>query len=111
MAVVPLTRSAKPATSDGILSGAADTEWARIASGAGLLIGALLLLAGKRRAGLVAAAAGTTLAVLDQQETVRELWNALPTYIDQAQGLLGKVDATVSEVAAQHERLQKILNR
>jgi len=111
MAVVPLTRSANYGSSDGILSGAAGAEWARIASGAGLLAGALLLLAGKRRAGLVAAAAGTTLAMLDQQDTVRELWNALPTYIDKAQGVLGKVDATVAEVAAQHQRLQKILNK
>jgi hypothetical protein len=97
MAVVPLTRSANYGSSDGILSGAAGAEWARIASGAGLLAGALLLLAGKRRAGLVAAAAGTTLAMLDQQ--------------DKAQGVLGKVDATVAEVAAQHQRLQKILNK
>ena len=98
-------------TGYGLLGGAAGAEWARIASGAGLLVGALLLLAGKRRAGLVAAAAGTTLAVLDQQETGKELWNALPIYIDKAQGVLGKVDATVSEVAAQRERLQKILSR
>jgi hypothetical protein len=111
MAVVPLTRSAHRATTDGLLSGAAGTEWARIASGAGLLVGAFLLLAGKRRAGLIAAAAGTTLAVLDQQETVRELWTALPTYIDKAQVVLGKVDATVSEVAAQRARLHKILNQ
>ena len=111
MAVVPMTRSGKQGTTDGLLGGAAGAEWARIASGAGLLVGALLLLAGKRRAGLVAAAAGTTLAVLDQQETVKELWNALPIYIDKAQGVLGKVDATVSEVAAQRERLQKILSR
>jgi hypothetical protein len=106
-----MTRSGNQGAADGLLSGAAGTEWARIASGAGLLAGALLLLAGKRRAGLVAAAAGTTLAVLDQQETVKELWNSLPGYIDKVQGVLGKVDATVSEVAAQRERLHKILSK
>jgi len=111
MAQVPFTRTENAAKADGVLVGAAGAEWARIAAGGSLLASALLLLAGKRRAGLVAAAAGTTLAMLDQQDTVRELWNALPTYIDKAQGVLGKVDATVAEVAAQHQRLQKILNK
>ena len=110
MAVVPLTRTENHGSMPRICipEGA---DWARIAAGGSLLASALLLLAGKRRAGLITAGAGTALAILDQQETVREWWNALPGYIDEAQQLLGKVEETVSEVAVQRDRLHKILTK
>ena len=85
------------------------TNWVGIAAGGSLLAGGLLLLTGRPRAGLVTAVAGTALAALDQQETVKSWWNALPGYIDQAQRMLAKADATVAEVAAQRERLHRIL--
>jgi ABC-type transporter Mla subunit MlaD len=71
----------------------------------------MLLLSGNRRAGLLAAASGTTLALLDQQETLRSWWNALPGYIDQVQGLLGQVQDTVNEVAVKREALRRVLAR
>jgi hypothetical protein len=110
MAVVPLSRTEYQGnnhanrTSEG-------TDWARIAAGGSLVAGGLLLLTGHRRAGLVSAAAGTALAVLDQQETVMAWWNALPGYIEQAQRVLGQVEESVAEVAAQRERLQRILTK
>jgi hypothetical protein len=111
MAVVPLSRNEYQAINDhnGYESEAAN--WARFAAGGSLLAGGLLLLTGNRRAGLVTAAAGTALAILDQQETVRALWNALPGYIEQAQHILGQVEETVAEVGAQRERLHRILTR
>lgn len=111
MVVVPL---AQPETEVRVRRQIVESEganWARIAAGGSLLAGALLLLTGHRRAGLVTAAAGTTLALLDQQELVKDLWSALPSYIDQAQGLIGKVEETVVEIAAQRNRLHQILNR
>jgi len=38
-----------------------------------------LLLGGKRKPGLVAAAAGVSLAALDQQDTILSWWNDLPS--------------------------------
>jgi ABC-type transporter Mla subunit MlaD len=73
--------------------------------------GGLLLLAGERRAGMVAAASGTALALLDQQETLLAWWNALPGYLDQVQKVLGKVENTVNEAAAKREDLRRILSR
>jgi len=86
-------------------------NWVRIAAGGSLFAGGLLLLTGRVRAGLATAAAGTVLAAIDQQETVKSVWNALPGYIDQVQHMLGKVEETVAEVAAQRERLHAILTR
>jgi hypothetical protein len=110
MAVVPLSRTEGGA----VRARRADSEctnWARLAAGGSLLASAVLLLLGNKRAGLVTAAGGTALAVLDQQDVVKEFWNALPGYIDQAQRVLEKVEATVSEVASQRERLHNILTR
>jgi hypothetical protein len=86
-------------------------NWARVAAGGSLVAAGVLLLTGNRKAGLVSAAAGTTLAVIDQQDTVKSFWSSLPRYIDHAQRLLHQVEDTVSEVAAQRERLNKIINR
>jgi hypothetical protein len=87
-----------------------NTNWARIAAGGSLLAGGLLLLTGNRKAGLVTAAAGTALALLDQPEAVKAWWDALPGHIDNAQRVLGKVEATVSELEHQRARLQTVLN-
>jgi hypothetical protein len=66
-------------------------NWVRIAAGGSLFAGGF--------------------AAIDQQETVKSVWNALPGYIDQVQHMLGKVEETVAEVAAQRERLHEILTR
>jgi hypothetical protein len=86
-------------------------DWVGFAAGGTLVTAGLLLLAGKQRAAMVAAASGTALALLDQQETLRSWWNALPAYIDQVQGVLGKVQDTVSEVAVKREALRRVLER
>jgi hypothetical protein len=69
----------------------------------------MLLLAGQRRAGLVAAASGTALALLDQKETLRSWWNLLPGFIDDVQRVLGQVQGGVEDIAAKRETLRQIL--
>ena len=111
MVVVPLTQPEKQSKIQRISSAVEGTNWARAAAGGSLLAGGLLLLTGNKKAALVAAASGTTLAMLDQQETVKAWWNALPVYVELAQHALGKVEEGVAEVAAQRERLHRILTR
>ncbi len=60
---------------------------------------------------MVAAASGTALALLDQQETLRSWWNLLPGYIDQTQRVLSQVQDTVNEVAIKREALRRVLAR
>ena len=111
MAVVPLSRTEYQAKNNHANRGSEGTDWARFAAGGSLLAGGVLLLTGNRRVGLVTAVAGTALAVLDQQETVKAWWNALPGYIEQVQHVLGQVEEGVAEVAAQRERLHRILTK
>jgi len=109
MAVVPLNRMVSEAKNNRRICESEGTNWARYAAAGSLVAGGILLITGNRRAGLVTAASGAALALLDQQEAVREWWNALPGYIDNVQLVLAQVEETVAEVAAQRERLHRIL--
>jgi hypothetical protein len=86
-------------------------DWMGITVGSTFLVGSLLLLSGKKRAGLVVTAAATALTLLDQQETIREWWNTLPQYLDEAQRLLDQAQSTVDDLAAKRERLRAMFNR
>ena len=110
MVVVPLSKPAHDSEPMPRTFEEEPTNWARIAAGGTLLAGGLLLLTGRRRAGLLAAATGTTLALLDQNETMRSMWEMLPAYIDNVQDVLSKVQSTVEDVAEKREKLRKILS-
>ncbi len=84
-------------------------NWVRIAASGSLVAGGLLLLNGQRRAGLAVATSGAALAMLDQKEVLRTLWNEIPSYIDEIQGMLGQVQSAVDELSVQRERLHRIL--
>jgi urease accessory protein UreE len=111
MVVVPLTQPERETAIDRRRSDSDAMNWARFAAGGTLLAGGVLMLTGNRKAGLVTAASGAALAILDQQETVKAWWDALPGYIDKVQHVLGQVEQTVAEVAAQRERIHQILSR
>ena len=85
-----------------------EKEWMGAAVGGTLLLGSVLLLSGKRRAGLLVTAAGTALALLEEQETVRAWWNALPEYLDGAQRLLNQAQTTIDDLSAKRDRLRSL---
>jgi hypothetical protein len=109
MVVVPLSKPSYDSESEAPASASKSTNWAAIAAGGTLLAGGLLLLSGRRKAGLMAASAGTTIALLDQHETLRSWWLLLPSYIDEVQRVLNQVQSTVDDVAAKREKLRKVL--
>src|ERR1700751_6369197 len=65
-------------------------DWIKVAACGSLITGGLLLLSGQKRAGVVMAASGTALALLDHETTLRNLWEAMPGYVDRAQSMLGQ---------------------
>jgi anthranilate phosphoribosyltransferase len=109
MVVVPLTKPAMSADAELSTCESGSVTWLTIAAAATLATGGALLVCGKPRAGLVATATGTALAMLDQQETVSVWWNALPQYLAEIQGLLARVQETIDDVSAQRERLHQAL--
>lgn len=112
MVVVPLAASVN--NSETPADGGRSPErsyWLRVASAGALAASSVLLMAGKRRAALVTAAAGTGLIVLDQQNTVRAVWSRLPRYLEEVQSVLTRAQNTVDELSAQGERLRNIISR
>lgn len=113
MVVVPLSKQTDDMANSpeaGAQEGGSTNAIGYAAAGTLVASGALLL-SGNRRAGLLAAAAGTALTMLDQQETVRHWWSALPGYLEHAQKLLGRVQEAVDDVSAQQERLRRAFAR
>jgi len=88
-----------------------DPDWMRFGVGTTLLAGSLLLLTGKRKAGLVVAAAGTAMAMLEQKELVSQWWNALPGYLDQAQRLLDQAATAVDELTDKRNKIMSLLGK
>jgi hypothetical protein len=110
MVVVPLTKAASNA-GGACAQEANSMSWVRIAAVGTLAASGALLIAGKRRAGLATAVTGAALAMLDQQEIVSKWWNALPGYLDEMQGMLGRAQAAVEDLSVQGEKLRRVLNR
>lgn len=118
MVVLPLSRlpkdhDAEMNTPNQSTTPAADdaANWARIASAATLIASGALMLTGRRRAGLLVAATGTALALIDQQDTLSKWWGMLPGYIDDIQDLISQAEGAVEEFAAQREKLANVLGR
>lgn len=111
MVVVPLATSGGDSEASTPMSKADCRYWMRVAAAGALATSGVLLMAHKRRAGLTVAAAGTALVILDQQEAVRAWWNRLPSYLEEVQSILTRVQGAVDELSAQGERLRNILSR
>ena len=86
-------------------------DWVAVAACGSLLAGGLLLLAGKKRAGLVAAASGTALAMLDHEDTIRHWWDAIPNYLGQAHSMLDQAQDVVDKIADKGQSLRRALSR
>jgi hypothetical protein len=108
MVVVPLP---KPAYTEAAPRVAGSCNLVSMLAAGSLAAGGALLATGNKRAGLVVAAAGTALAMADQQEDMRQLWSALPGYLENLQQFLGRVQTALDDVSSQREKLQKILKR
>jgi hypothetical protein len=111
MVVVPLSQPEYELKAAGPVRSSGGLNWATVFAASSLVAGGILLLTGNRKAGTVAAASGTTLLLLDQQDLFRTWWNAIPGQIESVQKVLGEVQASMSEVGAQRDRLHRVFNR
>ncbi len=111
MVASPLLEQANGAEFDAAGTEDEKLNWVGYSAGASLIAGGLLLLTGNRRAGIVAASAGTALALLDQKETLSSWWLALPVYLDEVQHALNQVQNGVNDLAAKRQALHRILGR
>jgi hypothetical protein len=110
MVVVPLTKSSSW-VGESCASEAKSMSLVRIAAAGALAASGALLIAGKRRAGLVTAMTGAALVMLDQREVVSQWWSALPVYLEEMQGMVGRAQAAVDDLSVQGEKLLRVLGK
>jgi hypothetical protein len=111
MVVVPLSQRANDSGGAPPSESANCTNWIRFAAAGTLAASGALLVTGNRRAGLAAAAAGTALAMLDQQEAVRAWWDMLPGFLEDLQGMLSRAQTAVEDLSAQSQKLRRALGQ
>lgn len=92
-------------------SNAKNPDWMRLGVGASLLTGSILLLTGKRKAGLLATAAGTALAMLDNREIVAEWWEALPRHLEKAQHMLEQTQHTIDDLTDKRDKIMALFGK
>jgi len=107
MAITPIKRYQSEQTETANAEG---TSWLGYAAGGALVAAGLLMFSGRRKAGMVAAASGAALVVMDQKETLERWWSTLPEYIDDVQKTLDQVQKAVETVDVQRERVSRVLN-
>jgi len=86
-------------------------DWVKAAASGSLIAGGLLLLTGQKRAGLVLAASGTALAMLEHEQNLRNLWNALPGYVDRAQSMVEQVREAAEDIVEKSHSLRSAMAR
>ncbi|HEU5351709.1 MAG TPA: hypothetical protein VFU55_08935 [Terracidiphilus sp.] len=109
MALAPFPKRADAPDAEAAAAEDGSSDWMMMAASGALVAGGLLLLARQRKAGLVTAASGTALALLDQQDALRRWWGSLPGYMERVQSLIGKVQSTVDDLAAKREQITQAM--
>jgi hypothetical protein len=109
MVVVPLSQTTSN-VSEIRPSGADSRSFLRMVAAGTLVASGALLIAGKRRPGLVMALSGAALVMIEQREAVGKFWNTLPRYLGAAQEVLGRAQAAVEGLHEQSEKLHHVLH-
>lgn len=87
-----------------------EPNWLRYAAAGTLAASGVLLVTGNKRAGLIVAASGAALAMLDQQEAVSAWWNMLPGFLEEMSATLGKAQGAVQDLSTQGQKLREMLH-
>lgn len=86
-----------------------EMHWTRSVAAGSLVVSALLLISGKRKSGIAVAAAGATVALLENPQALKEAWESMPRFVRAGQDFLVRVEDFVDELNKQGGRLRKVL--
>lgn len=87
-----------------------DIPWTRGVAAGSLVVGAILLVTGKRRSGLAVAAAGAAVTLLENPKAIKDAWDSMPRFVRASQDFLVRVEDFVDELNKQGIRLRKVLS-
>jgi hypothetical protein len=92
-----------------IESSLSEIPWTRTVAAGSFVVGALLLISGRRKSALAVSAAGAAVALLENPEIVREAWDAMPRVIRSGQDFLVRIEDFVEELNKQGQNIRKVL--
>jgi hypothetical protein len=84
--------------------------WMRGVAAGSLLVGAILLVTGRRKSALAVAAAGAAVALLENPEAVRDFWEQVPRLLRSSQDFLVRIEDFMDELNKQGIRLRKAVS-
>ncbi|MGA7521526.1 MAG: hypothetical protein WBW84_03535 [Acidobacteriaceae bacterium] len=87
-----------------------EMPWIRTVAAGSLLVGAVLLFAGRRKSALAVAAAGAAVALLENPDAVREFWEQMPRLLRSSQDFLVRIEDFMEELNKQGIRLRKAVS-
>ena len=87
-----------------------EVPWTRSVAAGTLVVGAILLITGKRRSGLAVAAAGAAVTLLENPKAVKDAWDSMPRLVRASQDFLVRVEDFVDELNKQGIRIRKVLS-
>ncbi|MGC2298841.1 MAG: hypothetical protein WA476_08570 [Acidobacteriaceae bacterium] len=86
-----------------------EIPWTRTIAAGSLVVGALLLITGRRKSALAVSAAGAAVALLEDPEIVREAWASMPRMVRTGQDFLVRIEDFVEELNKQGVRIRKVI--
>jgi hypothetical protein len=92
-----------------IESSLSEIPWTRTIAAGSLVVGALLLITGRRKSALAVSAAGAAVALLENPDIVREAWASMPRMVRAGQDFLVRIEDFVEELNKQGGRLRKVI--
>lgn len=88
-----------------------EITWTRAVAAGSLVASACLLFTGKRKAALAVAITGAAVAMLENPEAARELWQSIPGHLRTGQDFLMRAEEFVEDLAEKGNKFRTILTR
>jgi hypothetical protein len=110
MVVVPLAKPVSETSFVPVPQSVEPNNWIRYAAAGTLAASGVLLVTGHRRAGLIAAASGAALALLEK-EAVTAWWNGFPGFLEELSATLCRAQSAVEDISTQGHKLRETLGR
>jgi hypothetical protein len=85
--------------------------WTRAVAAGSLIAGAYLLFAGRRKAALTVAAAGAAVALFENPDAARDIWEKVPGYLRAGQDFLVRAEDFVEDLAKKGEKFRQVLTK
>lgn len=88
-----------------------EITWLRAVAAGSFIVGAALLLTGRRKAALTATGLGAAVILTEDPGAVKDLWQRVPNYLQDGHDLLGRLEGVIDGITEQSGRVRQLVRR